>query len=155
MLKFSINTICFGVSYIPPSSSLNLYSSHIDNINIYWSNSLDQDLIPTNINKHFEMYVIDSLLEIDLIQSTFRNICLNIIPLKNQHSFKHPWYTKGLKRSKNQCNKLHNKFQSSGCSIVYEQYRIRQKEFNFLNKFLYKQYILNIENNIKCNPKSF
>lgn len=83
LLKFPFNSICLGVSYIPPNSNLTVYSSHIDNIkvlhdkmdlntqfcifgdfnlsNIYWSNSLDKGLIPTNINKdsfHFKIQII-------------------------------------------------------------------------------------------------
>lgn len=66
-----------------------------------------------------------------------------------------PWYTKGLKKLKNLRNKFYKQFKVTGdvhYKILYEHY---MREFNFLDKFLYKQYLLNFETSIKNNPKRF
>lgn len=275
-IQFNDYSICLGLSYIPPNSSYTLYSSHVDNVNyiynkldlnthfclfgdfnlsnIVWSQLEDGELIPTNVNKDFEIYLIDNFLEINLVQinnifnklnkildlifipsslkysiyeclhpfsplslhhcaliielqcynflksstnvkekifnfslcnfdllnstldnidwsrlfldkdtsdcyeiflKNFHEICYKIIPLRRRTSLSHPWYTKGLKKLKNLRNSLHKRYLLTGSPQLYSEYMLRQKEFNFLNKFLYKQYIVNTENKIKSNPKSF
>lgn len=91
----------------------------------------------------------------ELFLDTFLGICNQYIPLKSYKSSTHPWYTKGLKKLKNQRNKLHKRYVITGCPDIKQQYFQREREFNFLNKFLYKQYLIKIENDIKTNPKSF
>lgn len=77
------------------------------------------------------------------------------VPLKKKKPYKLPWYTKGLKKLKNLRNKFHNRFIKSGNLEEQVKFLHYQKEFNFLNKFLYKQYILSKENEIKVNVKHF
>lgn len=91
----------------------------------------------------------------ELFLKTFLNICDQNIPLKRTQSSSHPWYTKGLRKIKNQRNKLHKRYAVSGCLEVKNEFLQRQKEFNFLNKFLYKQYLMKIECDLKENPRSF
>lgn len=109
--------------------------------NINWQNVLNSD----SINNSYELFL-----------NTFLNVCNENIPFKKDKcSTSHPWYTKGLKKLKNRRNKLHRSFVATGCVETEQRYFLCQKEFNFLNKFLYKQYLLKIENDIKSNPKSF
>lgn len=91
----------------------------------------------------------------ELFLEVFLGICDQHIPLKRSKSITHPWYTKGLRKLKNESNKLHKRYNKSSCPQDKLKYLQRQKEFNFLNKFLYKQYMIKIENDIKLNPKSF
>ncbi|KAI8115985.1 hypothetical protein CVS40_11875 [Lucilia cuprina] len=91
----------------------------------------------------------------DIFLNAFLNICDQYIPYKTYFSFSRRWYTKGLRILKNKRNKLHKRYLSSGSEEMLRQYKQCVKEFNFLNKFLYKQYIINIENNIKSNPNYF
>lgn len=91
----------------------------------------------------------------DIFLNTFLNICVQYIPYKTYFSSSRRWYTKGLRLLKNKRNKLHKRYLISGSPEVLLQYKQCNKEFNFLNKFLYKQYIINIESNIKSNPNYF
>lgn len=77
------------------------------------------------------------------------------VPFKKNKPHKLPWYTTGLKKLKNLRNKFHKRFLAHGDPEDLVQCKHYQREFNFLNKFLYKQYILDKENEIKANPKSF
>lgn len=83
------------------------------------------------------------------------SVCSANIPYKRPKPYKLPWYTKGLKKLKNLRNKFNKRFVDSGdpeCEAKFFHY---QREFNFLNKFLYKQFLLEKEKEIKSNPKSF
>lgn len=89
----------------------------------------------------------------------FLNTVLGIfrknIPFKKAKPYKLPWYTPGLKKLKNLRNKFHKHFLDSGSLDSHAKFIHYQREFNFLNKFLYKQFILQKEGQIKMNPKSF
>ncbi|XP_075158177.1 uncharacterized protein LOC142231455 [Haematobia irritans] len=81
--------------------------------------------------------------------------------LFNEHSkekgtpYKLPWYTPGLKKLKHLRNKHYKVFSSSKSEEDQERYKFYSREFSFLNKFLYRQYIMNFESNINGNPKLF
>lgn len=77
------------------------------------------------------------------------------VPRVSKKIHKLPWYTKGLKILKNQRNKYYNKFRATGNNDFRLKYEHFMREFNFLDKFLYKQYLLNYENLIKSDPKNF
>lgn len=82
-------------------------------------------------------------------------ICRDNIPTKNPKPYKIPWYTRGLKKLKNLRNKFHKRFINSGDTECQAKFLHYQREFNFLNKFLYKQFIIEKEQEIKSNPKAF
>lgn len=77
------------------------------------------------------------------------------VPRVRPWVYKLPWYTKGLKKLKNLRNKFFNKFKISNCSSDENLYLHYMREFNFLNKFLYNQYILSYNDSLKLNPKRF
>jgi len=65
-----------------------------------------------------------------------------------------PWYTQGLKIYTNLGNKFYKRYIESGDAADFDRYKQRKREFEFLNKFLYSQYIANIERILITNPKS-
>ena len=67
-----------------------------------------------------------------------------------------PWFTRSLKRLKNGRNKsfkLSKKFNS--CISYKTRYHQLRREYEFLNRFLYKNYVLSLENALKSNSKLF
>ena len=78
------------------------------------------------------------------------------VPLEKQcNNYKVPWCTVELKRLKNAKNKAYKIFKNSNSDTNRTNfYRIR-KEYEFLNKYLYNNYINQAEQNIKCDSKSF
>lgn len=82
-------------------------------------------------------------------------IFINNIKILKPRVYKLPWYTRGLKRLKNLRNKHYNNFQISNNANEEYLYLHYMREFNFLNKFLYNQYILGYGESIKSNPKRF
>lgn len=66
-----------------------------------------------------------------------------------------PWYTPGLKKIKNLRNKFYKKYKSMNDGESKRLYDHYSREFSFLNKFLYKQYLLSFQYKIKHNPRSF
>lgn len=115
--------------------------------------ALNSALLSIDWNSLFQNQTVNSSYEIFLDEVL--HICRQHIPLKNNMANSHPWYTRGLKVLKNKRNKLHKCYLSSGSPETLSQYRQCTREFNFLNKFLYKQYIIRVESDIKSNPKSF
>lgn len=87
--------------------------------------------------------------------SMISNVCSSNIPRLKPNSYKLPWYTPGLKKLKNLRNKYYNVFKSTGSPVSKRMHDHYSREFTFLNKFLYKQYIVNYESKINNNPKSF
>lgn len=78
------------------------------------------------------------------------------IPLKKQlRHFKLPWHNKRLMHLKNLRTKAHKKYKSTNLACDKALFSLRCKEFECLSNFLYKNYIYNIESNIKQNSKSF
>lgn len=91
----------------------------------------------------------------DIFVNIINEICVSNVPLLKPKIHKLPWYTKGLKKLKNLRNKHYKLFKSTDSLNHKQLYEHYLREFNFLNKFLYKQYIIGFENSIKENPKSF
>lgn len=78
------------------------------------------------------------------------------VPMKKQRRrFKLPWHNKRLMHLKNLRTKAHKKFKSSNFPCDKALFALRCKEFDVLSNFLYKNYIYNIEADIKIKPKSF
>ncbi|XP_017467428.1 PREDICTED: uncharacterized protein LOC108359872 [Rhagoletis zephyria] len=88
-------------------------------------------------------------------KSVISDFCFKFIPIIRKRPYKEPWYNRDLKKLKNLRNKFYNKFKASGSQFFFEKYQVHLKKFNCLNKFLYRNYILGIESNIKEDPKSF
>ncbi|XP_055850619.1 uncharacterized protein LOC129915173 [Episyrphus balteatus] len=89
---------------------------------------------------------------------TFQNIIYeafsSYIPVKRMKKNNKPvWFTKSLSRLKNTLNKTY-KMSKVGSGFRSEYCRIR-REYDFLKKFLYKQYVWSLESNIKSNSKCF
>lgn len=83
------------------------------------------------------------------------DICAQHIPKFHAKIYKLPWYTAGLKKLKNLRNKFGKKYKAKKDDENLRLYNHYSREFNFLNKFLYKQYILGLETSMSENPKSF
>lgn len=78
------------------------------------------------------------------------------VPLtKHKRHFKLPWHNKRLMHLKNLRTKAHKKYKSTNLACDKALFSLRCKEFECLSNFLYKNYIYNIESNIKQNSKSF
>lgn len=91
----------------------------------------------------------------DVFLSNFVNICQRNISLVKPVVHNLPWYTKGLKRLKNLRNKYHKIYKSSNNAVDGQYFKHYEREFNFLNKFLYNQYMMNLNVSVKSNPKRF
>jgi len=87
--------------------------------------------------------------------STIRNTLDSIVRSKVRGSYGLPWYTKGLQKIKNLRNKYYKKFSKTHNPADGEIYRQHKREIEFLNKFLYNQYICEVEHSLKANPKAF
>lgn len=96
---------------------------------------------------------------VDECYSVFISIIMEIfkqnIPRRKPKNHKIPWYTKGLKKLKNLRNKFYKVYESTKSIESKLQYEHYSREFNFLNKFLYNQYIISFEHRINDNPKLF
>lgn len=79
------------------------------------------------------------------------------IPLSHYtHSDHPPWFNKGLLRLKNAKNKAHKIFKSNkDDENIENNYKRLHKEYKFLHSFLYNQYLLKAENNIRNDSKAF
>ncbi|XP_075158149.1 uncharacterized protein LOC142231426 [Haematobia irritans] len=91
----------------------------------------------------------------DKFKSILNDLIESYVPRMKAKVYKLPWYTSGLKALKNKRNKLYKRYNANKNTANRELYINSLREFNFLNKFLYKQYMLNIENGIKEDPKAF
>jgi len=80
---------------------------------------------------------------------------LNNVRERVHNSFKLPWYTKGLKNLKNLRNKFYKRFLVTQDPGDWNRHLQHKREFEFLNKFLYNQYIASVENRLKGNPNYF
>lgn len=86
---------------------------------------------------------------------TISDLTSKYIHYKGGKIHKLPWYTSGLKKLKNLRNKFYKSYKSTNDSESKRLYNYYSREFSFLNKFLYKQYILSFQERINSNPKSF
>ena len=89
--------------------------------------------------------------------NTFLNAINNFVPKKPVlSSRKPPWYNKRLSNLKNKKSKSYKRYRSDPDDIVLKQTYIKlQKEFDTLNAFLYKTYIISTEDSVKKNSKMF
>ncbi|XP_036347939.1 uncharacterized protein LOC118757324 [Rhagoletis pomonella] len=83
------------------------------------------------------------------------DLCRENVPILKNKPHKLPWYNRELKKLKNPRNKFFKKFKVTGNQIFFDKYQKYAKDFNCLDKFLYKNYILGVELNIKSSPKAF
>jgi len=83
------------------------------------------------------------------------NINKNNARERVHNSFKLPWYTKDLKKLKNLRNKFYKRFLVTQDPGDWNRHLQHKRELEFLNKFLYNQYIASVENGLKSNPNSF
>lgn len=73
-----------------------------------------------------------------------------------------PWFNRNLLKLKNRRNKLHKRIKSNvsilgriSTNDIQIEYDLVKKEFEILQNFLYQNYLLYIESNLKKNPKQF
>lgn len=66
-----------------------------------------------------------------------------------------PWFNTRLLNLSKLRDKAHKLFKSTRNPLHYERFSKLRTEFKFLNHFLYENYILKIESEIKCDPKRF
>jgi len=64
------------------------------------------------------------------------------------------WYSKGLQKYKNLRNKYYKKYSKTHNPADGERVRQHKHELQFLNKFLYNQYICEVEHSLKANSKA-
>lgn len=73
-----------------------------------------------------------------------------------QSSSKPYWYNTKLININNRKNKAFKLYrQSNNNCLLYDRYLQLQRQFDFLNKFLYNQYVLSMETKLKKNSKCF
>ncbi|XP_075167476.1 uncharacterized protein LOC142239568 [Haematobia irritans] len=116
----------------------NLFNKLISDID--WNNLF----VKNNLSDCYEVFL-----------NVMNKLCEENLTLLKPRIYKLPWYTNGLKRIKNKRNKYFKRWKVSNDPQDKYWHEYFSREFNFLNKFLYKQYLLNFETNIKSNPKSF
>jgi len=87
--------------------------------------------------------------------STIINTLDSIVRSKIRGSYRLPWYTKGLQKIKNLRNKYYKNVSKTHNLADGERYRQHKREFEFLNKFIYNQYICEVEHSLKANIKAF
>lgn len=66
-----------------------------------------------------------------------------------------PWNTKHLSSLKNRKNKMFKNYKKYGTSMNYTKYSISRSNYTIANQFAYNNYLINIRNNLRNNPKSF
>lgn len=78
------------------------------------------------------------------------------VPLeKITRNYNVPWCNHHLKSLKNARNKAYIKYKNSNSETNKTNFFRIRKEYEFLNKYLYGQYLAHAERNIKCNSKTF
>lgn len=108
--------------------------------NVDWCKVLDSEIVSINYEEFLK-----------IVNNIFKANIKNVSPKVS----KFPWYTRGLKRLKNLRNKYHRQFKAGNRANDGQLCDHYTREFNFLNKFLYNQYILGYEQSIKSNPRRF
>lgn len=68
---------------------------------------------------------------------------------------KEPWYNNQLINLKNRKDKAHKRFKMSPNASNYAAFDVLRKKYTYLNRFLYNNYILEIESNIRSRPDRF
>lgn len=70
-------------------------------------------------------------------------------------SAREPWFNHRLSGLKNRKSKAHKKYKLDPSIVNYEIFSALRSQFKLLNRFLYNLYIVEIESNIRNNPKCF
>lgn len=136
--EYASSNGCVDVQYNYYACDFNALNYSISNLN--WNVLLDNDIVSIC----YEQFL-----------SSVVNVVNQNIPVVLPKVYKLPWYTKGLKKLKNLRNKFHKKFKISNNATDKNNFLHYEREFNFLNKFLYNQYIMSVNESIKLNPKRF
>lgn len=165
-LKCSVSEYKFSVS--PENmhhSALEINVEFYNYLNNYSCNVLNYNYKSCNFDAITSL--INDINWIPVLESNIVSICyeeflkcvnevfMNNISLLKPKVYKLPWYTKGLKKLKNLRNKHYKNFKTSGKVNEECLYLHYMREFNFLNKFLYNQYIMGYSDSIRSNPKRF
>lgn len=104
------------------------------------------------LNQFYNSSVTNCFLDFINVVNSFTNE--HIRPAKCK-IHKLPWYTPGLKKLKNLRNKFYKLHKATNDEEYMRLYKQYSREFDCLNKFLYRQYLLDFQNRIKDYPKSF
>lgn len=70
-------------------------------------------------------------------------------------STREPWFNSRLSGLKNRKSKAHKKYKLNPSVVNYEIFSALRSQFKILNRFLFNLYIVEIESNIRNNPKCF
>lgn len=124
-----------------------LHADH-DSINNYLSN-VNWTNILSNININSSVDLFNKLLS-DAIEKFVPKLVI-----KKSYMRKNPWFTKELKQLEVLRNKCHRKFKRTGSLSDHLQFKSLRSQFCCLNRFLYNNYVIDIEDDIRCNPKRF
>lgn len=79
------------------------------------------------------------------------------VPKKESRNRKYPpWYNKTLRRLRNKKNRIFRRYCSSArCPLLYESYKFLRRKFVNYQNFLYREYLLNVQKNLKADPSAF
>ena len=81
---------------------------------------------------------------------------LNHVPkIARRNNSDPPWFSKSLRKLKNARNKAHTRFLSHGGVHFRRIFVQHRREFQFLHRFLYRNYLWSIEQNLKLDSKRF
>lgn len=116
-------------------------------------------------NGYFSMFINEADVNsvIDKIYNVLKNGLDRFVPKKEVKTNNHPpWFNRNLIKLKNRRNKLHKRIKSSVSNLnsnalnnLRLEYEIVKNDFGALQNFLYQNFMLDIESNLKSNPKQF
>lgn len=110
-----------------------------------------------NINWHLEFSnksCMEQLVE-KFYDITFTGFDFFIPKYRKKVNSHPPWFTKELLSIKNRKSKKHKIYLKTKTDNDYQIYQTVRREFDILADHLYKSYILDIQENVKTNPKCF
>ena len=80
----------------------------------------------------------------------------SFVPKKTRRSNADPpWFSNSLRRLKNSRNKAHRRFLKLGGTQRRNTFVQLRREFQFLHRFLYRNYVWSVEQDLKSNSKRF
>ncbi|XP_055846189.1 uncharacterized protein LOC129916035 [Episyrphus balteatus] len=133
--KFNNNKSIFKFN----SHNLSLMNNCFKNIN--WLN----EFLDKNISEKFRCF-----------KSLFNSVLNDCVPKHRSKVSSHPiWYNKRILNLKNAKNNAFKKYKQNPSNDSYAVFSRLRKEFVFLSKFLYSNYIHSVESNLKQSPTSF
>lgn len=137
-------------------TSINFNSSSFGSFNFRKGDYMLMNVILQDIDWGF----LNGVGDLDDLVDRFHNVLNDAIGqsvprfTKNQ-STREPWFNTRLINLKNRKSKAHKKYKSNLTNENYLTYSCLRSEFQILNRFLYNMYVVEIESNIKNNPKKF